>query len=152
MVAVLLPGCRTRVHRPRPRSAACRHRRVQQPTAADRADRAPAPARDALRRAPPRTGGSLDMTSLVEEPQVTRTREATLLELRQLVVDYGVGAKRARAVDGVDLGIHEGEIVGLAGESGCGQTTIANAVMQILRPPARIAGGSILFEGENLVG
>ncbi len=92
------------------------------------------------------------MTSLVEEPQVTRTREATLLELRQLVVDYGVGAKRARAVDGVDLGIHEGEIVGLAGESGCGKTTIANAMMQILRPPARIVGGSILFEGENLVG
>jgi peptide/nickel transport system ATP-binding protein len=83
---------------------------------------------------------------------VTRTRDVTLLELRQLVVDYGVGAKRARAVDGVDLAIHEGEIVGLAGESGCGKTTIANAVMQILRPPARIAGGSILFEGENLLG
>jgi peptide/nickel transport system ATP-binding protein len=92
------------------------------------------------------------VTSLVEEPTVTRTRGATLLELRQLEVEYGVGAKRARAVDGVDLAIHEGEIVGLAGESGCGKTTIANAVMQILRPPARITGGSILFEGENLVG
>jgi peptide/nickel transport system ATP-binding protein len=92
------------------------------------------------------------VTSLVEEPPVTRTREATLLELRQLAVEYGVGAKRARAVDGVDLAIHEGEIVGLAGESGCGKTTIANAVMQILRPPARIVGGSILFEGENLLG
>ena len=67
-------------------------------------------------------------------------------------VEYGVGAKRARAVDGVDLTIHEGEIVGLAGESGCGKTTIANAVMQLLRPPARITGGSILFQGENLLG
>ena len=92
------------------------------------------------------------MTSLVEEPTVVRTREATLLELRQLVVEYGSGDKRARAVDGVNLAIHEGEIVGLAGESGSGKTTIANAVMQILRPPGRIAGGSILFEGENLVG
>ena len=81
-----------------------------------------------------------------------RTRKPTLLELQQLVVEYGVGAKRARAVDGVDLAIHEGEIVGLAGESGCGKTTIANAMMQILRPPARIAGGSILFQGESLVG
>ena len=81
-----------------------------------------------------------------------RTRNVTLLELQQLVVDYGVGAKRARAVDGVDLAIHEGEIVGLAGESGCGKTTIANAMMQILRPPAHIAGGSILFQGESLVG
>ncbi len=92
------------------------------------------------------------MTSLAREPTVARTRGATLLELRQLVVEYGVGAKRARAVDGVDFVIREGEIVGLAGESGCGKTTIANAVMQLLRPPARIVGGSILFEGENLLG
>ncbi len=92
------------------------------------------------------------MTSLVEEPTTARTRDVTLLELRQLVVEYGVGSKLARAVDGVDFAIHESEIVGLAGESGCGKTTIANAVMQILRPPARIAGGSILFEGENLLG
>ena len=83
---------------------------------------------------------------------MTRTSRATLLELRQLAVEYGVGAKRARAVDGVDLAIHKGEIVGLAGESGCGKTTIANAVMQILRPPARIVGGRIVFEGEDLVG
>src|SRR5207244_11003031 len=92
------------------------------------------------------------VTSLLEEPTVTRTRGATLLELRQLAVDYGVGGKQARAVDGVDLAIHEGEIVGLAGESGCGKTTIGNAVMQILRPPARIVGGSILFGGVDLVG
>ena len=96
--------------------------------------------------------GDVGVTSVVEEPPVTRTRDATLLELRQLAVEYGVGAKRARAVDGVDLTIRESEIVGLAGESGCGKTTIANAVMQLLRPPARITGGSILFEGEDLIG
>jgi peptide/nickel transport system ATP-binding protein len=90
--------------------------------------------------------------ALTEEPTLTGTSKATLLELQQLTVEYGVGAKRARAVDGVDLAIQEGEIVGLAGESGCGKTTIANAVMQILRPPARIAGGSILFEGEDITG
>jgi peptide/nickel transport system ATP-binding protein len=55
-------------------------------------------------------------------------------------------------VDGVDLTVHEGEVLGLAGESGCGKTTIANTVMQILRPPARIVSGSILFEGENILG
>jgi peptide/nickel transport system ATP-binding protein len=95
------------------------------------------------------------MTNLVEHAATTDTTRPdgdALLEVRQLVVEYGVGAKLARAVDGVDLAIHQGEIVGLAGESGCGKTTIANAVMQILRPPARIAGGSIFFERENLSG
>jgi peptide/nickel transport system ATP-binding protein len=92
------------------------------------------------------------VTALAEEPAVTRTRGATLLELRQLVVEYGTGARSARAVDGVNLAIGEGEIVGLAGESGCGKTTIANAVMQLLRPPARISSGSILFQGEDLLG
>jgi peptide/nickel transport system ATP-binding protein len=88
------------------------------------------------------------MTALMEAPVETRTNAPALLELRGLTVDYG----RARAVDGVDLTIHEGEILGLAGESGCGKTTIANAVMQILRPPGRISGGSIVFRGEDLVG
>jgi len=92
------------------------------------------------------------VTSVVEKPTTTRTSDAKLLEVRGLTVDYGVGEKTARAVDGVDLAIHEGEILGLAGESGCGKTTIANAVMQLLRPPARITGGSILFQGENLLG
>src|SRR5213079_2276970 len=43
-----------------------------------------------------------------------------------------------------------GEIVGLAGESGCGKSTVANTVMSILRPPARIVGGSVLFRGDDL--
>jgi peptide/nickel transport system ATP-binding protein len=91
------------------------------------------------------------MTSLVEERPVSRSRDATLLELQQLVVDYGY-ERRARAVDGVDLAIREGEVVGLAGESGCGKTTIANAVMQILRAPAHITDGRILFQGEDILG
>src|SRR5204863_184893 len=93
-------------------------------------------------------GARVNMTSLMEAPVETRTSPPALLELRGLTVDYG----RARAVDGVDLAIHEGEILGLAGESGCGKTTIANAVMQILRPPGRISGGSVVFRGEDLVG
>jgi peptide/nickel transport system ATP-binding protein len=91
------------------------------------------------------------MTSLVEELPVSRSRDATLLELQQLTVDYGYGERLARAVDGIDLAIREGEVLGLAGESGCGKTTIANAVMQILQPPAHISGGSILFQGEDIL-
>jgi peptide/nickel transport system ATP-binding protein len=89
------------------------------------------------------------LTSVVAEEIVTRvSTPAILLELRGLEVDYG----RVRAVDGVDLTIGEGEIVGLAGESGCGKSTVAAAAMQVLRPPGHIAGGSVLFQGEDLAG
>jgi peptide/nickel transport system ATP-binding protein len=77
--------------------------------------------------------------------EIDMSRE-TLVELRGLSVDYG----NVRAVDGVDVTIGAGEILGLAGESGCGKSTVANAVMQILRPPAHIATGSVLFRGEDL--
>jgi len=91
------------------------------------------------------------VTILVEQPSASR-RKTGLLELRGLAVEYGYGEQAARAVDGVDLAVERGEVLGLAGESGCGKTTIANTVMQILRPPARVVAGSILFEGEDLVG
>ena len=91
----------------------------------------------------------------VMEPKAAAARTTpkgeALIELRGLTVDYGVGERNVRAVDGIDLAIHAGEVVGLAGESGCGKTTVANAVMQILRPPAYVAGGSIFFEGDDLV-
>jgi peptide/nickel transport system ATP-binding protein len=79
---------------------------------------------------------------------VSAVATQTLVELRGLTVDYG----RVRAVDGVDLDIRAAEVVGLAGESGCGKSTIANTVMQILRPPARLVSGSVLFKGDDLVG
>ena len=70
----------------------------------------------------------------------------TLVEVEQLVVSYGP----VRAVDGVDLRIGAGEVLGLAGESGCGKSTVANALMQILRSPARVDGGTIRFRGEDI--
>jgi len=98
---------------------------------------------------------SRNVISVVEPMAAAATavpKGEALVELRGLTVDYGVGERHVRAVDGIDLTIHAGEVVGLAGESGCGKTTVANAVMQILRPPAYVAGGSILFRGDDLVG
>jgi peptide/nickel transport system ATP-binding protein len=87
------------------------------------------------------------MTAVIGEPQQSAGAEReTLVELRGLAVSYG----DVRAVDGIDLEVKAGEILGLAGESGCGKSTVANAIMQILRPPAHIAAGSIFFRGEDL--
>jgi len=74
-----------------------------------------------------------------------------LLELDQVSVDYVLADRRVRAVDNVSLSIAQGEILGLAGESGCGKSTLAGAVLQILKPPAEVSGGRILFQGQDLV-
>jgi peptide/nickel transport system ATP-binding protein len=75
-----------------------------------------------------------------------------VVEVRDLVVEYAMRSRTIRAVDGVDLAVAPGEILGLAGESGCGKSTLGNAIMQVLRPPARVARGNVLFGGEDLVG
>ena len=74
----------------------------------------------------------------------------SLLEVRGLQVAYGGGGRDVLAVDGVDLTIEPGEFVGLAGESGCGKTTMAMAIPQLLPSYARIAGGTITFDGREL--
>jgi peptide/nickel transport system ATP-binding protein len=74
-----------------------------------------------------------------------------LLEIDDLVVDYMTPTRAVRAVDHVSLSIEPGEIVGLAGESGCGKSTTAHAILRILRPPAQITSGRILFKGRDLV-
>jgi peptide/nickel transport system ATP-binding protein len=89
--------------------------------------------------------------SVVTAPTGGRIGPDPHLELEDVSVDYSLPDRRVRAVDGVSLAIGAGEIVGLAGESGCGKTTAANAILRILKPPAEVSSGRILFKGENLL-
>ncbi|GIT78762.1 hypothetical protein LLS1_04310 [Leifsonia sp. LS1] len=72
----------------------------------------------------------------------------TLLSVRDFSVVYDVDPP-VRAVKNVTLDIKRGEIVGLAGESGCGKTTLAYGVQRLLRPPAVITGGSVVFHDKD---
>jgi peptide/nickel transport system ATP-binding protein len=68
-----------------------------------------------------------------------------VLELRNLSVDYGAGERAVHAVRGVDLTLHRGEVLGLAGESGSGKSTLAYGMTRLLPPPGVVAGGRVLY-------
>ncbi|EKF20021.1 ABC transporter ATP-binding protein [Nitratireductor pacificus] len=74
-----------------------------------------------------------------------------LLSVQNLCVDYLTPTGTFRAVRNVSLDIGSNEIVGLAGESGCGKSTIAFSLMRLHRPPAFISEGRILFDGEDIL-
>jgi peptide/nickel transport system ATP-binding protein len=73
-----------------------------------------------------------------------------ILEIDQLRVDYRTSTGTTHAVDGASFAVPEGRIVGLVGESGCGKTTVARAVMGVLPDGARQVGGRIVHRGRTL--
>jgi oligopeptide/dipeptide ABC transporter ATP-binding protein len=76
----------------------------------------------------------------------------TLLEIRNLKTYFQVRGFTARAVDDVSLAIPAGKTLGLVGESGCGKSVLAHSIIRLVPvPPGRIAGGEILFEGQDLL-
>jgi oligopeptide/dipeptide ABC transporter ATP-binding protein len=76
---------------------------------------------------------------------------APILEARGLETEFVTFDGTARPVRGVDLVIHEAEIVGLVGESGSGKTILARSLMNRVRAPGRIVGGSVRYFGSDIL-
>ena len=73
-----------------------------------------------------------------------------LLQVRDLCVEYATPAGPAKAVDQVSFDLHAGEFLAVAGESGCGKSTMLFSIAQLLTYPASTVGGEVLFDGTNL--
>ncbi len=75
-----------------------------------------------------------------------------LLDVKDLQVHFLIKKGVVRAVDGVSFSVHRGETVGLVGESGCGKSITALAILGLVPKPAgKVVGGKIIFEGQDLL-
>jgi peptide/nickel transport system ATP-binding protein len=80
----------------------------------------------------------------------SRPRPSGLLEFQDVRISYLLRAGELNVVPKLSLSLGRGEALGLVGESGCGKSTVALAIMRYLGPAGRVLGGRILFEGQDL--
>jgi peptide/nickel transport system ATP-binding protein len=81
---------------------------------------------------------------------VKSAKPKAILELKNVGISYMVRAGELKVVPDVSLTLHEGEALGLVGESGCGKSTVAYAIMRYLGGAGKLAKGQILFEGRDM--
>lgn len=80
-----------------------------------------------------------------------RESQAPLLEIEGLCVEYDVDGSSLKAVDGVSLTLRAGRTLGVVGESGCGKSTIALAILNLVQAPGSITAGSIRYRGDDIL-
>lgn len=79
-------------------------------------------------------------------------KKDVVLDVKNLRIHYETPRGDVIAVNGISFKVYRGEIVGLVGESGCGKTTAAMGILQLVQSPGRIIGGEIRINGDNLLG
>jgi oligopeptide/dipeptide ABC transporter ATP-binding protein len=77
--------------------------------------------------------------------------DTPLLEVRNLKTYFYTEDGVVKAVDGVDLTVRRGEVLGLVGESGCGKSVTSLSIMRLIGIPGKVVEGKILFDGRNLL-
>ncbi len=90
-------------------------------------------------------------SAITKKKSKKRQDAPLLLDVRNLSVNY-VSSDNvvAKAVHNVSLQLHEGELIGLVGESGCGKTTLMLALMRLLPAAGQIVNGNIIFQGKDI--
>jgi oligopeptide transport system ATP-binding protein len=78
-------------------------------------------------------------------------KEKNLLEVKDLRVSFFTPVGEVKAVDGISYSLGYNEVMGIVGESGSGKSVEAYSIIGLLQPPGRVIGGSIHFEGENIL-
>jgi peptide/nickel transport system ATP-binding protein len=93
----------------------------------------------------------MSATKLAPAPVAAASRAShePLLEIENLRIHFKSPGGLARVVDGANLEVHRNEIFGIAGESGCGKTTLVEAILQIIRFPNRVTSGTVRFFPTN---
>src|SRR5574338_175660 len=74
-----------------------------------------------------------------------------LLEIKNLKTYFYTEDGTVRAVDGVDIEVYPGEVLGIVGESGCGKSVTSLSIMRLISKPGRVDAGEILLDGEDLL-
>jgi oligopeptide/dipeptide ABC transporter ATP-binding protein len=94
--------------------------------------------------------GRLTVQSEAVDLSNTRSTAPVLLDVQNLSVHYVNEKQVAKAVHNVSFQLHEGELIGLVGESGCGKTTLMMALLRLLPAAGQIASGHVYYAGKDL--
>ena len=80
-----------------------------------------------------------------------RSGRESVLEVRDLAVEFRTRRGVVRALRHVDLSVARNKVVGIVGESGCGKSTLINTVLRLLAPNATVSSGSVAFQGDDVL-